>query len=75
MFSLEPIELIGYAASVFIAISLTMTDIFKLRIFNIIGCICFIVYGIGVKAYPVALANLIIMFINIYNLVKLKSGN
>ena len=35
MISFEPIELVGYASSLFIAISFMMTDIFKLRIYNL----------------------------------------
>lgn len=72
MFSVAPIELVGYSASLFIAISLMMTDIVKLRIINSIGCILFIIYGLNVGAYPVALANTIIIIINFYNLYKLK---
>lgn len=75
MFSFEPIELVGYSASILIAISLTMTDMFKLRIINSIGCLIFVVYGINVGAYPVALANAIVIYINIYNLYKLKGMN
>lgn len=72
MFSFEFIELVGYAASIFIAISLTMTNILKLRIINSIGCLFFVIYGLNVGAYPVALANAIIIIINLYNLYKLK---
>lgn len=74
MFSLDPIELVGYSASIFIAISLTMTDIVRLRIINSIGCLLFVIYGYTVGAYPVALANLIIIIINFYNLYKLKDN-
>lgn len=75
MFSFEAIELVGYSASILIAISLTMTDMFKLRIINSIGCLMFVIYGLNVRAYPVALANSIIIIINIYNLSKLKEVN
>lgn len=75
MFSFEPIELVGYAASILIAVSLTMTDMLKLRIINSIGCLMFVMYGLNVGAYPVALANAIIIIINIYNLFKLKGMN
>jgi len=75
MFGIEPIEWIGYAASIVIAISLTMTAIVPLRIINSIGCLLFVVYGLYLKAYPVALANGVIVLINIYNLYKLRSSN
>ncbi|WP_419726912.1 YgjV family protein [Terrisporobacter petrolearius] len=75
MFSFDYIELVGYVASVLIAISLTMTDMYKLRIINSIGCLMFVIYGLNVGAYPVALANAIIIIINIYNLYKLRLVN
>ena len=75
MFGIEPIEWIGYAASIVIAISLTMTAIVPLRIINSIGCLLFVVYGLYLEAYPVALANAVIVLINIYNLYKLRSSN
>ncbi|MCC3867161.1 YgjV family protein [Terrisporobacter mayombei] len=75
MFSFQPIELVGYAASILIVISLTMTDMYKLRIINSIGCLMFVIYGLNVGAYPVALANAIIIIINIYNLYKLRGSD
>lgn len=75
MFSFETVELVGYLASILIAISLTMTDMYKLRIINSIGCLMFVIYGLNVGAYPVALANTIIIIINIYNLYKLRVNN
>ncbi len=66
------IEWIGYAASFFIAISLLMTDLKKLRIINTIGCITFIIYGALVSAYPVVISNVVIAFINVYYLIKMK---
>ncbi len=72
MFDVAPIEWVGYLASILIVISLTMTDIMRLRIINTLGCICFVIYGLSVKAYPVALSNLAIILINFYNLYQLK---
>lgn len=71
MFIVDPIEWIGYCASILIAISLTMISIVPLRIINSIGCFLFVVYGIYVGVYPVAIANGVIIIINIYNLYKL----
>ena len=72
MFDVAPIEWVGYLASILIVISLTMTDIMRLRIINTLGCIFFVIYGLSVKAYPVALSNLAIILINFYNLYQLK---
>ncbi|MPN46437.1 hypothetical protein SDC9_194023 [bioreactor metagenome] len=35
----------------------------------------FVIYGLNLGVYPVALANAIIIIINIYNLYKLKRTN
>ena len=72
MFNVPLIEWVGYAASAMIAVSLLMTSIIKLRIINTIGCILFVIYGVTVKAYPVAIANAAIILINVYNLYKLN---
>ncbi|MBO3445294.1 YgjV family protein [Clostridium sp. CCUG 7971] len=72
MFSVNPVEWIGYGASVLIVISLMMTSIIKLRIINSLGCFLFVIYGMYVKAYPVAISNAVIILINIYNLYNLK---
>ena len=71
MFNVAHIEWVGYSASLFIVISLTMTSIVKLRIINSIGCLLFVIYGLNVKAYTVVISNALIIMINIYNLYML----
>ncbi|GAA0713541.1 YgjV family protein [Paraclostridium ghonii] len=71
MFSVEPIEYVGYIASAFIVISLMMTSIVQLRIINSIGCILFFIYGLSVNAYPVVISNFLIVIINLYYLYEL----
>lgn len=65
------VEIIGYAASILVAISLTMSKILKLRIINLIGAITFSIYGYLLGAYPIFLVNGFIAFINIYYLYKM----
>lgn len=72
MFGIPTIEWVGYAASICIAISLLMTDMFKLRIINSIGCILFVIYGFSIKAYPVGGINSFIFFVNIYFIIKMR---
>lgn len=62
---------LGYIASAFLAYSLIVTNAIKFRWLNILGCIFFIIYGVIIKAFPVLLANSILLCINIYQLVKL----
>ncbi len=64
-------EWVGYLASLLVAISLMMANIKKLRWWNLIGSALFVVYGVAITAYPVALVNLFIVLINIYYLTKI----
>jgi hypothetical protein len=65
------VELIGYIASILVAVSLTMKSILKLRIINLAGAAVFTVYGLAIRAYPVAAVNLFIMIINLYYLSEI----
>lgn len=64
-------EWVGYLASVVIAISLMMSNIKKLRWWNLIGAALFVVYGLAIDAIPVALVNFFIVFIDAYYLRKI----
>ncbi|GIU52260.1 MULTISPECIES: YgjV family protein [Shewanella] len=64
-------EWVGYLASVVVAISLMMSNIKKLRWWNLIGAALFVAYGLAIGAIPVALVNFFIVLIDIYYLVKL----
>jgi len=65
------ITLFGTAASVIIAISLTMKNLKTLRIVNFIGAIMFSVYGAFIGAMPVIIVNAIIAVIDIYFYIPL----
>ncbi|BDY03488.1 hypothetical protein [Ferrimonas sp. YFM] len=62
---------VGYAASIVVAISLTMADIKKLRWWNLLGAALFVLYGWAIAAYPVMLVNAFIVIIDAYYLVKI----
>lgn len=64
-------ELIGYAASLLVALSSMMTSILRLRLFNLLGSLVFAVYGYLIQAYPVALVNLFIAFVQLYHIVRM----
>ncbi len=64
-------EIIGYLASIVIAISLLMKSLIRLRVINGIGALVFVVYGILIQAYPVAVLNGIIVVIDIYYLLQM----
>lgn len=66
------VEILGYAASIMVAISLTMKDIVRLRILNFIGCALFTAYGVMIDAWPVVATNGFIACVNIYFLAKMQ---
>lgn len=65
-------EYVGYFASVLCVISLMMKDIKKLRWLNLIASAIFVVYSAFKVAYPVVVTNLIIVFIDLYYIIKLN---
>ncbi|WP_294376707.1 YgjV family protein [uncultured Clostridium sp.] len=72
MFNVSWVEYIGYAASILIGISMFMKNMVKLRLINLIGSLLFSIYGFIIKAYPVAIVNIVIVFTNMYYIYKLK---
>ena len=68
------LELVGYAASALVAVSLMMSSILKLRVINLVGSLAFTAYGFLIGAYPVAAVNLFIVFINLYYLRQMLAA-
>jgi hypothetical protein len=64
-------ELIGYVASVLVAVSLMMSSILRLRIINLVGAALFAFYGILIGSAPVAIVNIFIVIINVYYLFRI----
>jgi len=62
------IEWIGYAASTLVLISLSLSSLVKLRIYNFFGSSIFSFYGFYIGALPVGIMNLLIALFNIYYL-------
>lgn len=64
-------EWMGYAASLFLILSLLVTNSLKFRCLNAFGCVFFVVYGAMLNAIPVLLTNSILLAINIYYLFSI----
>lgn len=62
--------IIGYVASVLLALSLLVNNDLKFRWLNMFGCLAFIVYGILITAFPIILTNAILLLINVFYLIK-----
>ncbi|GAB4184062.1 MAG: hypothetical protein Kow00108_21560 [Calditrichia bacterium] len=65
------VEIIGYIASILVAVSLSMSSVLRLRWLNLIGAITFSLYGLLIKAWPVFIVNFYISLMDIYYLIKL----
>lgn len=71
--SQEILTYIGFAASVIIAISMTMNSFLRFRWINLIGASTFATYGLLINAWPVAALNGFIVVVDIYYLVRIYS--
>ncbi len=65
------LEMVGYLGSVLVAISLMMRSLLRLRVINSLGCVVFIIYGVWIHAYPVAILDGFIVCINVFYLTRM----
>ena len=66
------VEWVGYLASVVVAISLTMTNIRRLRWINLAGALTFTFYGYLLELYPILVVNAFIVGVNLYYLIRIS---
>jgi hypothetical protein len=71
--SIPAVEVVGYAASALIVVSLLMTSILKLRVIGLVGAVTFTIYGLLIDAFPIALANGAIVMIHVFHLARMLS--
>ena len=69
------IEVIGYIASVLLAISLMVNNDLKFRWINAGGCLFFIIYGVFISAWPIIITNSFLLAINIFYLIKIYNSH
>ena len=65
-------EIVGYIASILVAVSMLMTSLLRLRFVNLLGSTVFGVYGLLIHAYPVAAVNFFIAAINIVHIARMR---
>ena len=63
---IEITEIVGYIGSALVAISLMMSNIWKLRWINLVGALFFVLYGLIVKVHPVVAVNAFIAVVDAY---------
>jgi hypothetical protein len=62
--------LIGYAGSLLVIVSLSMTSVLKLRLIGLAGSLTFLVYGLLIGATPVVVTNVVIVGIHSFYLYR-----
>lgn len=65
------LEIFGYIGTVLVIVSMLMTSVLRLRVINIIGGVISGIYAVLVGATPVALMNLCLVCINLFNVYRL----
>ena len=56
-------DIFGYVGTVIILYSFIIENIYKLRLINSIGSVFWIIYGIGILAWPTVIVNSCILLI------------
>ena len=70
MIALTGTEILGYAASLIVVTSLTMSSVVRLRLLSLCGSITFFTYGLLIDSVPIMLTNASIAAINVWFLSK-----
>lgn len=63
-------EIIGTIASVIVLLSFLMKGEKRIRLINILGAICFVIYGVMIGAFSVWFLNGMLCIIHIIKLLK-----
>lgn len=63
-------EILGIIASVIVLLSFLMKGEKNIRIVNIFGAMCFVIYGIMINAFSVWFLNGALCIIHLYKLLK-----
>ena len=67
-------ELIGYAASALVVVSLAMTSVVRLRAISLVGSVAFVVYGAMISSVPIMATNVAIAALNLWFLRRELGG-
>ena len=59
-------ELVGYAASALVVMSLAMTSVVRLRAISLVGSLTFVVYGALIESVPIVATNAAIAVLNVW---------
>lgn len=66
-------EWLGILGTLFIILAFTMNGEKKIRVFDMIGAILFIVYGFAIGSFSTILLNVVLVVVQAYKLLRRKS--
>ena len=64
------LEIFGYIGTALVIISMMMTSMLKLRLFNMAGALISMIYAIFRNTWPVAVLNFCLLAINLFQTIK-----
>ncbi|WP_431075527.1 YgjV family protein [Microbacterium phyllosphaerae] len=67
-------EILGWAGSLLLVISILQTRIVWLRVLNLAACVVLLVYNFWLPSWPMIAMNAALVAINVVNLVRLRSA-
>lgn len=70
MIAVDGTEVVGYAASALVVLSLTMRSLLRLRLISLAGSATFLTYGVLIGSTPIVITNVCIAAINLWFLRK-----
>lgn len=65
-------EFIGILGTLFIILAFILNGEIKIRLFDLIGALLFVLYGFTINSFSTILLNFILIIIQLYKLYKLK---
>lgn len=66
-------EWIGIAGTLFIILAFTMNGERKIRVFDLIGALLFIIYGVTIHSFSTVLLNVVLVVVQAYKLLRRRS--
>lgn len=66
-------EWIGIAGTLLIILAFTMNGERKIRIFDLIGALLFIIYGVTIRSFSTILLNVVLVVVQAYKLLRRRS--
>jgi len=72
---MNTLEIIGWIATTFVISSFLINDMIRLRAVNLVGALCWLIYGILATAPSIIFLNVVIVCIQAYKLWGLVKRN